>query len=190
MEQTNTNGKANRRFDTRNLVIMGMFTALLCVMAQISIPTQPIPFTLSLFAIFLTGALLPPRYAFLSVLSYVLLGTFGLPVFADYKGGPQIITGMTGGFIVAYPIMAFVTALANRYRKNLRTVALSFGMLLSLVICYLLGSFWFTVVSGKSFSFALSVCVYPFILFDCIKIALAVFVSHMIRATVFRIYSF
>lgn len=187
MEQTNT--KVTHKISTKDLVITGMFTALLCVMAQISIPVQPIPFTLAVFAVFLIGALLPPRYAFLSVLAYVLLGTFGLPVFAGYKGGPQITTGMTGGFIMAYPVMAFITALSYRYIKKFKLAALAFGMLLALVICYLFGSFWFTVVTGKSFSYAFSVCVYPFILFDCLKIVLAVSISQIIRNTIFRTYS-
>jgi biotin transport system substrate-specific component len=51
-----------------------MFTAIICVLSQISIPVPPIPFTLGLLAIFLTGALLPPRLAFLSVMAYLLLG--------------------------------------------------------------------------------------------------------------------
>ncbi|HBY72577.1 MAG TPA: biotin transporter BioY, partial [Lachnospiraceae bacterium] len=83
-----------------------MFTAVICVLSQISIPTQPIPFTLALFAIFLTGALLPPRAAFLSVFVYLLLGAFGLPVFAGFKGGIHVLTGMTGGYLMAYPFMS------------------------------------------------------------------------------------
>lgn len=181
--------QSKQRMNTKNLVITALFTAILCVLAQINIPTQPIPFTLSVFAIFFIGALLPPRYALMSVMAYVLLGAFGLPVFAGSKGGISVLTGMTGGFIMAYPFMALLTSMSHTYMKRWRTVALTTGMLLSLVICYAFGSFWFTVVTGKSFIYALTVCVYPYLLFDLLKITLAVSFSKIIKATVFKTYS-
>ena len=88
-KQLNSNEVINKshKIRTKDLVMTGMFTALICVMAQITFPTQPIPFSLTIFAIFLTGALLEPKFAFLSVLVYLLLGAFGLPVFAGMKAG-------------------------------------------------------------------------------------------------------
>ncbi|MBE5967492.1 MAG: hypothetical protein E7255_11125, partial [Lachnospiraceae bacterium] len=52
---TKSNITSGRNTKVKNLVLTGMFTAVICVLSQISIPTQPIPFTLALFAIFLTG---------------------------------------------------------------------------------------------------------------------------------------
>ncbi len=186
MTQSDSHIKQKALISITGMVLTGMFTALLCVMAQISIPIKPIPFTLSLFAIYLIGALLPPRYALLSVLSYLLLGAFGLPVYAEMKGGFHILTGMTGGFLMAYPLMAFLTAVSYRYAKKWKLAALTIGMLFSLILCYLLGSLWFTVSTGSGFQKALTLCVYPFVLFDLIKIALAVSFSQIIRGTVFR----
>ncbi len=189
MEQLNLKTRSKPLISIPGLVLTGMFTAILCVLAQISIPMQPIPFTLSVFAIYLIGALLPPRYAFLSVISYILLGAFGLPVFAGMKGGFQVLTGMTGGFIIAYPIMALLTALSYRYMKKWKITALTTGMVISLLLCYLFGSLWFTVSTGSTLAEALSLCVYPFIPFDLIKIALAISFSQVIRVTVFRHFS-
>lgn len=172
-----------RTMNTKELVITGMFTAIICVMSQLFIPIQPIPFTLALFAIFLTGALLPPKYAFLSVLAYLLLGAFGLPVFAEFRGGIHILTGMTGGYIMAYPLMAFITALFYKSFKKAKGLALSLGMLLSLLLCYLIGTLWFTFVANTSFIYALTVCVFPFVLFDLFKIGLAISISIIIRKT-------
>lgn len=167
--------------NTQKLILTGMFTAILCVLSQITIPIQPIPFSLSLLAVFLTGALLPPRHALLSTLAYLLLGAFGLPVFAGFKGGVYILAGMTGGFLMAYPVMAFVTSLAYHLAGRKKPLALSMGMLVSLCLCYLIGAAWFAYLSGTGFSYALTVCVYPFVLFDLIKILLAVSASSMIR---------
>jgi biotin transport system substrate-specific component len=158
----------------------GMFTAVICVMAQLQIPTQPIPFTLALLAIFLTGALLPPRYSLLAVLAYLLLGAFGIPVFAGFKSGFQTLFGPTGGFLMAYPVMAFITSLFYQYFRKYKIIALAAGMLISLAICYLIGSLWFTFVLDKDIYTALTLCVFPFILFDFIKITLAIAISFVI----------
>src|SRR5690554_1884806 len=108
------------KITTKKLVLTAMFTAIICVMSQVVIPLQPIPFSLSLLAIFLTGALLEPKYAFLATLAYLLLGAFGLPVFAGFKGGFQVVTGMTGGFIMAYPIMAFITSISYQLSTKIK----------------------------------------------------------------------
>ncbi|MHB8129149.1 MAG: biotin transporter BioY [Mobilitalea sp.] len=175
-----------RKMSTKDLVMTAMFTAVICVMAQISISTQPIPFTLALFAIFLTGALLSPRYAFLSVLVYLLLGAFGVPVFAGLKGGIQNLTGMTGGYLMAYPLMAFVTSLFYKYIKKYKIFALAIGMLVSLFLCYLIGTVWFSFITGTDFYKSLTLCVFPFILFDLLKIFLAISISTVIRKTAMK----
>ncbi len=171
---------------TKDLVMTGMFTAIICVMSQISIPTQPIPFTLALFAIFLTGALLSPKYAFLSVLCYLLLGIFGLPVFVGFKGGVQNLVGMTGGYLAAYPIMALVTSLFYSKAKKYKTVSLVTGMLISLIICYGIGTVWFNYITNVGFYASLASCVFPFFLFDLIKIVLATSAGILIRKTVMK----
>jgi biotin transport system substrate-specific component len=158
-----------------------MMTALLCVLAQITIPVQPIPFTLSLFAIFLIGALLKPRYAFLAVFTYLLLGAFGVPVFAGMKGGLYNLTGKTGGYLAAYPIMALIVSLSYYYGKKIKILALSLGMLTALVVCYTIGTLWFSYVANVDFYYALTLCVFPFVLFDLLKIVLAVSFSTAIR---------
>lgn len=56
--------------------------ALIAVLAQISLPIGPVPFTLQNFAIGLIATVFKPREAVLSVALYLLLGAIGLPVFA------------------------------------------------------------------------------------------------------------
>lgn len=182
---------------TKNLILTGMFTAIISVMSQITIPLQPIPFSLSFFAIFLTGMLLKPKYAFFATLAYILLGAFGLPVFAGLRGGLHVITGMTGGFIVAYPIMALITStsyqLSKRVKitafiKNISRIALpTLGMIISLLISYFIGTLWFSYVSGSTIAYSLTVCVFPFIAFDLLKIALAISFSSILRKVIDRI---
>lgn len=183
MKQENKNTRSHK-INTKELVMTGMFTAVICVLALLEIPSQPIPFTFSLLAIFLTGALLSPRYSFLAVLVYLLLGAFGLPVYANFKSGFQTLFGYTGGFLMAYPIMAFVTSLFYKYFRKYKVIAATTGMAVSLAICYLMGSLWFSFIMDKSFYTALTLCVFPFVLFDVIKIVLAVIISMVIRKTI------
>src|SRR5690554_4045837 len=137
---------------SESLTIPALFTALIVILSQISIPIQPIPFTFSLLAIFLTGALLPPKQAFLSAFTYVMLSVIGLPVFAGFRGGLNVILGFTGGFIMAYPLMALVIALIVKLGKNKNLSFTLIGMLIALVICYLMGCIWYMIVAKSSFS--------------------------------------
>ena len=180
MNNTNIN-ISSRQSKTKVMVVTGMFTALICALSLIAIPTSTVPFTLSLLAIFLTGALLPPRQALLSALVYILIGTIGLPVFAGMKGGVAALLGQTGGYIMSYPIMTFVTSLSFRLTKKHKTLVLILGMIISLSICYLLGTLWFSHITGIGFLPSLTLCVAPYVLFDLLKIALATSFSSIIR---------
>ncbi len=203
----------NQSFSTKRIIITGMFTAIISVMSQIVIPTQPIPFTLSLLAIFLTGALLEPKYAFLSAIAYLLLGAFGLPIFAGFRGGLHVLTGVTGGFIMAYPLMTLITSISyqfskrilkrsnysklitnnqlgkyNKFKKLIITMGIpSFGMVISLMICYLIGSLWFSNISSTTIASALTICVFPFMVLDILKIAIAVASSVILRGLIRQI---
>lgn len=81
---------------------------------------------------------------------------------------------------MAYPLMAFITALAYKYIKN-KILALTCGMVISLVLCYLIGTLWFMQVTDNSLMTALSLCVIPYIPFDILKIVLASSFALMLR---------
>lgn len=188
---TNTNPVTinnSRKIKTIDLVTTGMFTALICVLSPFSIPTQPIPFTLAVFTIFLTGAMLTPRFALLSVLTYLLIGVCGVPVFSGFGSGPQKLFGPTGGFLMAFPLMALIIALFNKYFKKHKGLVLISGMLVSLVLCYLLGTLWFLHLFPSKYSFysALLLCVIPYIPFDLIKLAIAVSFALVLRKTLMK----
>ena len=67
------------------------------VAAQITIPTPPVPFTLQVLAVILSGLLLGPRHGALAQAVYLLVGAAGVPVFAEFSGGLGLILGPTGG---------------------------------------------------------------------------------------------
>lgn len=68
---------------TKGVIYCGLFTALIAVGAFIKIPIPVVPFTLQYLFTMLAGLLLGSRLGTLSVLSYMLLGLAGLPIFSE-----------------------------------------------------------------------------------------------------------
>ena len=91
---------------------VALMAAVTAVAAQIAVPIPPVPFTLQVLAVILSGLLLGPRYGALAQAIYVLVGAVGVPVFAEFSGGLGVILGPTGGYLVSYPIAAAVAGLA------------------------------------------------------------------------------
>ena len=102
--------KAGTEIKALDLVYISIGAALIAVCSWISIPTA-VPFTLQTFAVFFVLLLLGGERGTIATLIYVLLGAVGLPVFAGFKGGLDTVFGMTGGFIVSFPILAFVAGI-------------------------------------------------------------------------------
>ena len=93
---------AERKFTTREMVLVGMFAAVLAVISQISLPMPTgVPITIQVFGVALVGAVLGSRLGTTATLVYVLLGAIGLPIFANFSGGISSIVGVTGGYIWA-----------------------------------------------------------------------------------------
>ena len=159
---------------TRQLAYIGIFAALTAVCSQISItlPFTTVPFTLSLLAVFLCGAILSPLEAFAAQGVYLLIGGIGIPVFAQFSGGPGVLFGL---------FMAPLIAIAAKKFKRFLFPSLLVGMLLSLALCYLLGTAWFVLVTQSTWIAALSSCVFPFAVFDCVKIVIAASLALAIR---------
>lgn len=174
--------------NVKNLAMTAMFAAITMVIAPLSIvlPISLIPFTLSLIPVFLTGALLPKSCACYAQLIYLALGAVGLPVFSQFKSGIGSLAGPTGGFLVAYPIMAFLIAfLLERFRsKGLFALIVSIGA--SLAVCYLLGSLWFMISGHVSWGKSLMVTVVPFIAFDVIKIGFSAILALAVSKALSR----
>ena len=158
---------------TKQLTVTALFTTLTIVFAQFILPLSftPVPLSLSLLPVFLAGAILPKRLAVYSQLAYLFLGIAGLPVFAGWKGGPGVVFGPTGGFLIAYPIIAYAAAKILERIKKKNTAACVSAMLAALLICYLFGSLFFAVTGNVGWFQSLSATVFPFVLFDCLKIA-------------------
>ena len=97
-----------RKITIYQLCVIAMMTALLCVLAPMSVPIGPVPITLATMVIYFMVYVLGPWMGTCSVCLYIFLGAIGLPVFSGFVGGLGKLAGPTGGYIAGYILMAFV----------------------------------------------------------------------------------
>lgn len=169
------------KLKVKDMVLVGLFAALTAVLSQISIPIPftTVPLTMQIFAVALVGIILGAKNGFISMIIYLLLGSIGMPVFAELSGGIGILLGPTGGFLLGYPFMAFIIGfVSQRYHYK---VYIFIGMILGLVVDYLMGTIIFSLAMRTSIYESLLMCVLPFILLDMIKIILATSVGITIN---------
>jgi biotin transport system substrate-specific component len=159
----------------RSVLLVVAFSLFVALSAQVVIPLPwtPVPITGQSFAVLLTGALLGSRLGALALITYLAEGAIGLPVFRGLGGGAHyLFFSPTTGYLLAFPIAAFVTgALAERgWDRHFLTAAAAMAVG-SFVI---LGGGWLWLsMTTRTASDAFLLGVLPFIPGDIIKIALA-----------------
>lgn len=167
------------------LVMTAVMAAVIAAVAPFALPIGPIPITLGTLVMYLAGYVLGGKRAGVAVLVYVLLGAVGVPVFNGFTGGLGVVAGPTGGYIIGFIPMAFLSGLAvERFPQN--RLLQFVGMVIATAVLYALGTAWFCVQAGKSLAAALSVCVFPFIPGDLAKMAVAMVLGPMVRERLVR----
>lgn len=164
----------------KNLTLIALFAALMCVSAVISIPL-PIPIALQTLFLCLSVGLLGIKRSVAVVIIYIFMGLLGLPVFSGLQGGIAALFSNTGGYILGFLPFVFVKGLTKKLFKN-SLVSAFVSSLLGLIPLYITGSIWFCFIYYKTFNIvtfisSLSISVAPFILPDIIK----AFVSAIIE---------
>ena len=165
-----------------DLAYTALFTVLLTVCTWISLPVPPVPFTLQTFAVFAALGTLGGRRGTYAVGAYLLLGLAGAPVFSGFQGGAGVLLGATGGYILGFLASALLYW-ALTARLGDRTAVRAAAMAAGLIVCYAFGTAWFLTVYAHTagpigLGAALGMCVFPFVLPDLAKLALALALSR------------
>lgn len=176
--------KKEKAFSTQDLVLTGMFAALLAAISQISLPMPSgVPITIQVFGIALVGTVLGWKRGFLATVVYILIGAVGVPVFANFRGGIQVLAGMSGGYILAWPVMALLSGI--RPKTENKAVNLGIMILLSvigLMVVEFAGAFqWSRLTSDMSLGAIITYSFVAFIPKDTIITVAAVIVGNQIR---------
>ena len=170
-----------KTFSVQKTAVIALMTAVLCILAPISIPIfiSPVPVSLGVLAVYLTAYVLKPVDALISVILFILLGMVGLPVFSGYSGGLSKLVGPTGGYIIGFLFTVYISSLFIHLKKGFMYDII--GMVSGLAICYILGTIWFSHIQGKGFIASLFLCVIPFLIGDAIKLIVAVVLGTQIN---------
>lgn len=176
------------KIKTLDMAYVAMFAVLIAICAWISIP-MTIPFTMQTFGIFLAVGVLGGKRGSLAVLVYLLMGIVGLPVFSGFTGGIGCLAGATGGYIVGFLLSALVVWAVEALTRSRKTWVLALGMVLGLLTCYAFGTAWYMYFYARStgpigLATALGWCVFPYVLPDLVKIALALIIRKRLSAAI------
>ncbi len=163
------------------LTACALMTALLCILGPMSIPIGPIPVSLTNFVIFLAVYILGMKGGTISYILYLLLGTVGLPVFSGFQGGLAKLTGPTGGFLIGFIFSAVIAGFVME-RSHLRTVPVIIGMIAAMAVAYSCCVIWFCFQMQCDVWYALTTCVFPFVIIDFIKIVIVTIIGKTIRS--------
>ncbi len=150
------------KFTTKGICAIGLMCALISIFSQIAFPTiVGIPFTLQVFAVVLAGIILESKYGTVAVVVYLMLGLAGVPVFAHFRGGFTCFFQPTGGFLLSFPLLAFMVGLGEKsgMKNGCRYLCYGIGVLCNLTV----GAVVFGFLTQSTLSVVLPECILPFL---------------------------
>ena len=154
------------------LVVGASLLVALCARITIPLLFTPVPLTVQNFGVLLVGLLLGSRRGFAALTLYLAEGAMGMPVFSPMgPGGIAQLLGPTGGFLLAYPLVAWLAGYVMEHgRKSFARAAV--GGLLSEVVLFAGGLTWLAVLThsvAQAFRWGL----YWFLFAEVIKVMMA-----------------
>ncbi|MDX2250609.1 MAG: biotin transporter BioY [Bacteroidia bacterium] len=124
-------------------------TLLICLVAPIEImPGKAVPVTLQSLVILVTAMLLGAKKGFFSVVLYLIMGFVGLPVFAEGGHGLDRLWGASGGFLVAFPLAAWVVGMMATGAWGQKWWNIILTLLTGHVIILIVGFGWYGFQQG------------------------------------------
>lgn len=169
----------------RDMVLIGLFAALVAVGAFIKVPIGPVPFSLQFLFVVLAGLMLGSKKGAIAVSIYVAIGLIGLPVFTK-GGGFGYVFQPTFGYLLGFIGCAFLVGLTSERMKKVSILPLGLGIFSGLIFLYAIGVPYLYVIfnghMGKSINVhtALTYGFYPFILTDIIQSMVIIIVAYKI----------
>jgi biotin transport system substrate-specific component len=124
------------------IAISSFFTSLTFLGAQLALYVGPVPITFQTFFVILSGLIGGARIGLVSQLLYLILGLFGLPVFAGFRGGLTVFMGPTAGYLFSFPIASAAAGLIFHPSKNKIVLQGLLACIISEIVVYGVGVPW------------------------------------------------
>ena len=169
-----------KKINTRQLTLIGLIAAVTCILGPLSLPIGIVPISLTNLAIYFAIYVLGRKRGTISYIVYLFIGLIGLPVFSGFSGGFTKLFGPTGGYLIGFIFMAFISGIfIDKFSSKIYMCFL--GMVLGTIVTYIFGSAWLAYEAHIGFNKALAVGVLPFIPGDIVKIVIASLIGPQIR---------
>ena len=162
------------------IVICASAVIAVCARLTVPLPFTPVPLTLANFGVLLVGLSLGSRRGFAAAALYLSWGAMGLPVFASAGPGSFAqMLGPTGGYLWAYPVIAFLAGwIAERGQPSfLRNLT---GAVVAEVVLFVAGIGWLAIIT-HSWRQAAFFGLYPFLFAEVSKVMLAAAAALRLR---------
>ena len=172
---------ATRTVVARRIAAAGVGALVVAVSAQVVVPVpfSPVPMTLQPLAVLVVGALLGGAAGLGALLLYVALGIAGLPVFAGGGSGVARLLGPTGGYLLAFPVAAWMTGILtsavlghNRLLDAAGVLRVLLACAVGMVVIHVGGVAQLALLGGDPAS-AFRMGFVPFLTGDLVKVGLA-----------------
>ncbi|MEY4654779.1 MAG: biotin transporter BioY [Rhodoluna sp.] len=156
-----------------DITLVAFGVALTALAAQIQIPVSPVPFTFQTLAVLLIGASYGAARAGITMATYALAGLVGIPVFAGYSSGPEVLVGATGGFILGFIFAAMLTGYLAQKGWSTSPWKMFLNFSFGSILIYFVG---IPVLAMVAFNADLQVAatfMLPYLLWDALKAVIA-----------------
>lgn len=195
----NTERISKRRRYIRDICYIAVFAVVLAVCSWIAIPISEISITLQTMGVCMVAGFLGWKRGTLCVLVYIFLGICCVPVFSGFKNFYALVVSASAGYVIGFIFTALLVGFASdrlhligdKFTDKIKSQAaqlavLALAMVVGVAVCYIFGTLWFMLIYKGSFTnaylqFALTYCVYPYLLPDFIKIIVATVLVNRLK---------
>ncbi|WLR53033.1 biotin transporter BioY [Bacillus tianshenii] len=170
----------------RSMVYISMCAAIVAVLGllpPITLPLTPVPITAQTLGVMLAGALLGAKRGSLSLIIFVLLVTFGAPLLSGGRGGIGVFFGPSGGYILSWPIAAFVIGwLVEKFWNRMNVgLFLLFNFIGGILVVYSIGITYLSMMTGTPWLAAATAALVTYVPGDLVKVVVAALLADQMR---------
>lgn len=157
----------------RHIALVLVGALLVALSAQVVIPMSPVPFTGQTFGVLLVGGALGIRRGALALLVYLAVGSLGVPIFSEGRGGFAMLQGVTGGYLIGFLVAAAIVGRLAELGWDRRIGGSIAAMAIGTAVIYAIGVPWLKVTGDLPWNVAVAEGMTKFLLWDVAKLAVA-----------------